>query len=241
MSEHEDHGHSVAAWTTVTIVIVASAIMAAAVLWPNVWLFVGGAVLAVVGSSRARSSPWPGTERPTATATRPPRSTDGGPSVTTVLESIVAGVREDLAQRERRTSFADVEAAVLAARPALDAEAVLRGAGPVAHRRGQAREPEQGRPLRHPRPRRPRRGLRGRRRERRVGAHRAAPLRRQPRRPRRRARRGRRARAAQGLHGQRLPAVGGPRPRRRPRAAHRRRPDRRRARRDARPGPASSA
>jgi uncharacterized protein DUF6704 len=49
MSEHEDHGHSVAAWTTVTIVIVASAIMAAAVLWANVWLFVGGAVLAVVG------------------------------------------------------------------------------------------------------------------------------------------------------------------------------------------------
>ena len=49
MSEHEDHGHSVAAWTTVTIVIVASAIMAAAGLWANVWLFVGGAVLAVVG------------------------------------------------------------------------------------------------------------------------------------------------------------------------------------------------
>ncbi len=50
MSEHEDdHGHSVAAWTAVTILIIASAIMAAAVLWPNVWLFVGGAVLAVVG------------------------------------------------------------------------------------------------------------------------------------------------------------------------------------------------
>jgi indole-3-glycerol phosphate synthase len=49
--------------------------------------------------------------------------------VTTVLESIVAGVREDLAQRERRTSIADVESAVLAARPALDAEAVLRGPG----------------------------------------------------------------------------------------------------------------
>lgn len=47
--EHEDHGHSLAAWVTVGIVIVASAIMSLAVLFPNVWLFVGGAVLALVG------------------------------------------------------------------------------------------------------------------------------------------------------------------------------------------------
>ncbi|MBM6403775.1 hypothetical protein JQN72_05905 [Phycicoccus sp. CSK15P-2] len=50
MSEHEDHGHSVAAWTAVVIIIVASAIMSLAVVFPNVWLFVGGAVLAVVGA-----------------------------------------------------------------------------------------------------------------------------------------------------------------------------------------------
>ncbi|MBR7742166.1 hypothetical protein KC207_02515 [Phycicoccus sp. BSK3Z-2] len=50
MSEHEDHGHSVAAWTAVGIIIVASAIMSLAVVFPNVWLFVGGAVLAVVGA-----------------------------------------------------------------------------------------------------------------------------------------------------------------------------------------------
>lgn len=49
MNEHDDHGHSVAAWTTVTICIVASAIMSLAVLFPNIWLFVGGAVLALVG------------------------------------------------------------------------------------------------------------------------------------------------------------------------------------------------
>ncbi len=50
MSEHDDnHGHSVAAWTAVLILIVASAIMSLAVLFPNVWLFVGGVVLAVVG------------------------------------------------------------------------------------------------------------------------------------------------------------------------------------------------
>jgi len=49
MNEHDDHGHSLAAWVAVTIMIIAAAIMAAAVLWPNVWLFIGGAVLAVVG------------------------------------------------------------------------------------------------------------------------------------------------------------------------------------------------
>lgn len=47
--EHEDHGHSVAAWVAVGILIVAAAIMSLAVLFPNLWLFVGGAVLALVG------------------------------------------------------------------------------------------------------------------------------------------------------------------------------------------------
>jgi indole-3-glycerol phosphate synthase len=50
-------------------------------------------------------------------------------AVTTVLDEIVAGVREDLAARERRTSRAVVEGAVVAARPALDAESVLRRPG----------------------------------------------------------------------------------------------------------------
>ena len=50
MSEHDDnHGHSVAAWTAVLILIVAAAVMSLAVLFPNAWLFVGGVVLAVVG------------------------------------------------------------------------------------------------------------------------------------------------------------------------------------------------
>ncbi|MFL6079972.1 MAG: indole-3-glycerol phosphate synthase TrpC [Ornithinibacter sp.] len=49
--------------------------------------------------------------------------------MTTVLDSIVAGVREDLALRERRTSLSDVEQAVHAARPAIDADAVLRRPG----------------------------------------------------------------------------------------------------------------
>ncbi|MBM6403776.1 indole-3-glycerol phosphate synthase TrpC [Phycicoccus sp. CSK15P-2] len=49
--------------------------------------------------------------------------------VTTVLDDIVAGVREDLAQRRRRTSLADLQGAVLTAAPALDAEALLRRPG----------------------------------------------------------------------------------------------------------------
>ena len=56
MSEHDDnHGHSVAAWTAVTILIVAAAIMSFAVLFPNGWVFVGGVVLASSVSSRERS------------------------------------------------------------------------------------------------------------------------------------------------------------------------------------------
>ncbi|PKW28379.1 HGxxPAAW family protein [Phycicoccus duodecadis] len=50
MDEHEDHGHSVAAWTAVIIIIVAAAVMSIAVVFPNPWLFVGGAVLALVGA-----------------------------------------------------------------------------------------------------------------------------------------------------------------------------------------------
>ena len=49
--------------------------------------------------------------------------------MSTVLDAIVAGVREDLADRERRTSFSEVEHAALAARPAIDADAVLRRPG----------------------------------------------------------------------------------------------------------------
>src|SRR5881409_2101869 len=47
----------------------------------------------------------------------------------TVLDDIVAGVREDLAAREARTPLAEVKAAALAARPALDALAALRAPG----------------------------------------------------------------------------------------------------------------
>ena len=52
MAEHdpnESHGHSIAAWTGVITLLVAAAIMSAAVLWPNLWLFIVGAVVAVLG------------------------------------------------------------------------------------------------------------------------------------------------------------------------------------------------
>ncbi len=50
MSEHDDnHGHSVAAWTAVIILIAAAAIMSIAVVFPNVGLFGAGVIVAVVG------------------------------------------------------------------------------------------------------------------------------------------------------------------------------------------------
>ena len=49
MDEHDHHGHSVAAWTAVITLLVAASVMSAAVAFPNVVLFVVGAVIAVVG------------------------------------------------------------------------------------------------------------------------------------------------------------------------------------------------
>lgn len=50
MDEHDNHGQSLAAWTAVIIMIAASALMSLAVAFPNVPLFIGGAVLIVVGA-----------------------------------------------------------------------------------------------------------------------------------------------------------------------------------------------
>ena len=45
---HEDHGHSVAAWTAVVIALIGFAVMSWAVLDPSVTLFVVGAVIVVI-------------------------------------------------------------------------------------------------------------------------------------------------------------------------------------------------
>jgi indole-3-glycerol phosphate synthase len=52
--------------------------------------------------------------------------------VTTVLDDIIAGVREDLARRQADTSLAELEARVAARPPALDALAALRAAPGMA-------------------------------------------------------------------------------------------------------------
>jgi indole-3-glycerol phosphate synthase len=52
--------------------------------------------------------------------------------VVTVLDDIIAGVREDLADRQRRTSVAALEARIAETDPAKDAEASLRDAPGVA-------------------------------------------------------------------------------------------------------------
>src|SRR3954451_20234611 len=52
-----------------------------------------------------------------------------GGGVMSVLDEIVAGVREDVAVRQAATPLADVQAAARDARPALDALAALRAPG----------------------------------------------------------------------------------------------------------------
>ena len=52
MAEHGDddnHGNSVAAWVMVGIILLASAVMSIAMIFPNVPLFIGGVVLVIVG------------------------------------------------------------------------------------------------------------------------------------------------------------------------------------------------
>ena len=83
--------------------------------------------------------------------------------VTSVLDEIVAGVREDLAARERRTSLGEVEHAVPRRAPRPGRRGGAAAPGPLPRRRGQAGQPEQGPAVRHPGPRRAGGRLRGRR------------------------------------------------------------------------------
>jgi hypothetical protein len=46
---HVGHGNSVAAWTAVAIILVAGLVMSIAVATGTTWLFIAGAVLAVLG------------------------------------------------------------------------------------------------------------------------------------------------------------------------------------------------
>jgi hypothetical protein len=48
--DHDSHGQSTAAWTAVGIVMVGALVMAVAVVIGSVWLFVIGAVIAVLGA-----------------------------------------------------------------------------------------------------------------------------------------------------------------------------------------------
>jgi hypothetical protein len=47
---HEDHGHSVAAWTGVAVILFGSLVMSLAVIFPSVFWFVVGAVICVIGA-----------------------------------------------------------------------------------------------------------------------------------------------------------------------------------------------
>lgn len=49
MSEQESHGHSVAAWTAVTILLLAAAVMALSIVFPSLFWFIVSWVLILVG------------------------------------------------------------------------------------------------------------------------------------------------------------------------------------------------
>jgi hypothetical protein len=52
--EHEDHGHSTAAWTGVGIILLGSAVASVAVLLPSMVLGIIGAVLIVGGAAAGK-------------------------------------------------------------------------------------------------------------------------------------------------------------------------------------------
>jgi multisubunit Na+/H+ antiporter MnhG subunit len=52
--EHEDHGHSTAAWTGVGIILLGSAIASVAVLLPSLLLGIIGAVVIVAGAAAGK-------------------------------------------------------------------------------------------------------------------------------------------------------------------------------------------
>ena len=52
--EHEDHGHSTAAWTGVGIILLGSAVAAVAVLLPSLLLGIIGAALIIAGAGAGK-------------------------------------------------------------------------------------------------------------------------------------------------------------------------------------------
>ena len=96
----------------------------------------------------------------------------------TVLDDIVAGVREDVAARQAAVPFDDVKKAAQGARPALDALAALRAPGVGVIAEVKRRSPSAGALASITDPARLAARVRGRRCADDQRAHRAAPLRR---------------------------------------------------------------
>ena len=71
---HEDHGHSVAAWSGVTIILIGSAVASLAVVLARPFLFWVGIAVCLVASSRPAPSPRNGRRSPERAAH--PRRTD---------------------------------------------------------------------------------------------------------------------------------------------------------------------
>ena len=164
------------------------------------------------------------------------------PASGSVLDEIVAGVREDLARREAALPLPELRARLADAPAAARPDAALpRGRGSSVIAEVKRRSPSKGDLADIPDPAALATAYARGRCRRDLGAHRGASLRRQPRRPAQPcAPRSTTPDPAQGLHRRELPARRGPRRRRRPRAADRRRARRRHPPPPARRGAASS-
>ena len=163
--QHEDHGHSTAAWTGVGIILLGTAIAVVAVVIPSLVArhhrcrrhrdrCRRGQDMSMAGYGNDGHHAQGGLDR------RRPRR-DGRrhrrqelSAVPTVLDGIISGVREDLGRRRAALPLAELEArlAIGGARARPDAGHPVRR-GRRRHRGGQAVEPEQGRARRDPRAR----------------------------------------------------------------------------------------
>ena len=168
----DNHGNTPAAWTAVTVAMLGFVVGGVALMldpvsmtlfWVGCALGVASlvvfAVMAKMGLNELRpltparrlaARPATRVHHPGETLVPTFPTSDGGPM--SVLDDIVAGVRIDLARREAGAAVADLRAALADAPPPRDPMPHFRGRRLQRDRRGQAPQPQQGRPRRHPRP-----------------------------------------------------------------------------------------
>ena len=160
--QHEDHGHSVAAWAAVGIMLVGAAIGSIAVVMPSMVLGIIAAVVIVVGAIVGKvlamagygSKPHDSEARASSGTLR----TSGAPRPSARAESCADGSRRDHRRRSRGSRGSSRRHALVRSRlgprcGAADRPAAVLPHGPRRRRHcgGETPQPEQGLPGRDPR------------------------------------------------------------------------------------------